>query len=139
MKISVTQIPPEGFSLTEEILPDNLDLDTAIIKFREFVRVKAFIYKITNAVTFDLEINTRIHCLCSRCVEEFIQPLNKQLKFSCLVERSIQSIDLDPEIRQELMLDLPVRPLCKPDCLGLCVKCGENLNLGKCSCLDQPK
>jgi uncharacterized protein len=139
MKIHLAQIPPEGSSLTEDIPPGNLDLGTDIIKFREFVQVKAFVYKITNAVTFDLEVNTRVHCLCSRCVEEFIVPLNKQFKFSFPVDRSIQSLDLDPEIRQELMLDLPVRLLCKPDCQGLCVKCGKNLNLGKCSCLGQPK
>jgi uncharacterized protein len=134
MKIFIAQIPPEGVSLSENIPVKDLDLETEIIKFHEPIMVKALVTKITNAVTFDLEVAASMHCLCSRCVEEFVIPLEKHLKFSVPVDRSIQSFDLNPEIREELMLDYPVRPLCQPDCLGLCVKCGHNLNRGRCSC-----
>ena len=134
MRIYPAQIPPEGVSLSEDIDPEKLDLNTEIIKFREPVRVKAEIVKITNAVTFDLDIEASMHCLCSRCVEEFKLPLHKKLRFSYPVERSVVMIDLDPDIREEIMLEYPVRPLCHPDCHGLCVKCGQNLNLGQCSC-----
>ena len=134
MKIFFAQIPPEGLSLSEDIPQKDLELDTEIIKFHGPIQVKGLVIKITNAVTFDLEIAASMHCLCSRCVEEFVIPLHKYLKFSLPVDRSIQSIDLNPEIREELMLDYPVSPLCQPDCLGLCVKCGQNLNRGRCSC-----
>jgi uncharacterized protein len=134
MKIFVAQIPPEGLTLIEDIPPEKLDLNTEMIKFRGPVRVEAKVTKITNAVTFDLEIDGSMYCLCSRCIKEFAAPVHKHLNFSCPVDRSVQSIDLDPEIRQELMLDFPVSPLCRPNCLGLCVKCGEDLNEGKCSC-----
>ena len=38
------------------------------------------------------------------------------------------NIDLGPVVREYLMLEYPIKPLCKPDCQGLCTVCGENLN-----------
>lgn len=43
-------------------------------------------------------------------------------------------IDLSPLVREVAILDLPMRPLCKPDCQGLCMVCGQNLNEGDCGC-----
>lgn len=37
-------------------------------------------------------------------------------------------IDLEPLLRDGVVLDLPFQPLCQPDCEGLCVECGANLN-----------
>lgn len=38
-------------------------------------------------------------------------------------------IDIEPLLRDAVVLALPAKPLCQPDCLGLCVECGANLNL----------
>lgn len=43
-------------------------------------------------------------------------------------------VDLTEAIRQQILLNLPMVTLCKPDCAGLCVQCGQNLNLGSCGC-----
>lgn len=45
-------------------------------------------------------------------------------------------IDLAPLIRDLSLLSVPIKVLCRPDCLGLCQECGTNLNLGDCSCAD---
>lgn len=37
-------------------------------------------------------------------------------------------LDLEPLVRDEVVLDLPFMPLCRPDCAGLCPMCGQNLN-----------
>jgi DUF177 domain-containing protein len=37
-------------------------------------------------------------------------------------------LDLEPLLRDEVVLDLPFQPLCRDDCLGLCIECGANLN-----------
>ncbi|MFT4263350.1 MAG: DUF177 domain-containing protein [Nocardioides sp.] len=37
-------------------------------------------------------------------------------------------IDLEPALRDAVVLDLPLQPLCRPDCAGLCAECGANLN-----------
>ncbi|MCI9128956.1 MAG: DUF177 domain-containing protein [Eggerthellaceae bacterium] len=43
-------------------------------------------------------------------------------------------MDLTPLILQGLLLAAPRQPLCKEDCLGLCPKCGQDLNIGECAC-----
>jgi uncharacterized protein len=43
-------------------------------------------------------------------------------------------LDLEPLVRDAVLLDLPLAPLCSADCLGLCPRCGTTWNLGPCSC-----
>ena len=50
-------------------------------------------------------------------------------------ERNAPMLDLAAVCWEEFMLALPVNPLCKPDCKGLCAQCGANLNSGDCACI----
>ncbi len=43
-------------------------------------------------------------------------------------------IDLDPLVREQLVLSLPAYPVCRDDCKGLCTVCGTNLNERDCGC-----
>ncbi len=43
-------------------------------------------------------------------------------------------VNLEPLVREAVMLELPEAPLCKPDCQGLCPECGINRNQGTCDC-----
>ncbi len=43
-------------------------------------------------------------------------------------------LDLDEAVRQYLITSAPMKPLCRPDCAGLCPTCGKNLNTGRCGC-----
>ncbi len=43
-------------------------------------------------------------------------------------------LDLEPMARDAVLLELPLAPLCAPDCRGLCPQCGANRNLGDCEC-----
>jgi uncharacterized protein len=45
-------------------------------------------------------------------------------------------VDLEEAIREYALLELPMRPLCKPDCKGLCPTCGADLNAADCGCHD---
>ena len=45
---------------------------------------------------------------------------------------------LEDVVREQVLLSLPSRILCKPDCQGLCPRCGQNLNQAKCSCPSAP-
>ncbi len=44
------------------------------------------------------------------------------------------SLDIEPMVRDVVMLAMPFSPLCRPDCLGLCERCGGDRNLGQCTC-----
>ena len=41
---------------------------------------------------------------------------------------------LEDVVREQVLLSLPSRTLCKPDCKGLCPRCGQNLNVASCNC-----
>jgi uncharacterized protein len=44
------------------------------------------------------------------------------------------SVDLEPMIRDAVLLSMPFAPLCRLDCQGLCERCGGDRNLGECTC-----
>ncbi|WP_223644922.1 DUF177 domain-containing protein [Corallococcus sp. EGB] len=48
-----------------------------------------------------------------------------------------KTIDLDPIVREQVLLALPMNAVCREDCQGLCSQCGQNLNEKKCGC--EPK
>jgi uncharacterized protein len=45
-------------------------------------------------------------------------------------------LDLTELLRQQLLVSLPLTPLCRPDCKGICPDCGKNLNEGPCGCAE---
>ena len=45
-----------------------------------------------------------------------------------------EGLDLRPILAEQVLLDLPMKPLCGDDCLGLCAQCGKNLNHERCDC-----
>jgi uncharacterized protein len=80
---------------------------------------------------------------CARCLKPFEAPVRLEVQelFAPgagpdddeypLVEGTL---DLEPMIRDAVVLAMPFAPLCKPDCLGLCERCGGDRNLGECAC-----
>jgi uncharacterized protein len=48
-------------------------------------------------------------------------------------------IDLGPELRDEIFLAMPIGPLCRPDCAGICSVCGGNRNVTPCDCEDKQR
>ena len=69
---------------------------------------------------------------CARCLERFEAPIDSS--FEEIFPQSLASIDVSEELRQALVLAAPAKPLCRPDCKGLCPSCGRNLNEGPCGC-----
>ena len=116
MNIIANQVSAEGLYLEEKINPAELDLETDLIKLRSDLLVKAQVYRITNALTVKLNISTLIYADCSRCLENFEWKFNKDVQLSFPLDSSTAVIDFDPGIREEVILDYPIKPLCKVDC-----------------------
>lgn len=82
---------------------------------------------------------------CSRCLVPVTQQLDEGMDvlFSSdpdliddpsvyALSPDVTSVDLTMAVREELALRLSAFPLCRPDCKGLCVTCGADLNAGPC-------
>lgn len=46
-------------------------------------------------------------------------------------------VPFDPLVEEQLQLDLPMKPLCRPDCKGLCPRCGADRNEAPCDCREE--
>jgi len=134
MKIIVNQVPQEGLYLREQIKPADLDLETELIKFLSDISIEGKVNRITNALTVSLNIKAVLSAACSRCLEDFKWDFSKDVLFNFPLESTTTFIDISPDIREEIILDYPMKPLCRTDCKGLCPKCGKNKNEGGCNC-----
>lgn len=105
---------------------------------------------------------TELELVCSRCLEPFRMPVNAafDLRYHPASEMATAEdsevgeddletsyyeddhIDLNELLREQFYLALPMKPLCREDCKGLCPQCGTNLNTGSCECgpaLEDPR
>ena len=48
-------------------------------------------------------------------------------------------LDVDQLVCLEVLMNWPMKVLCKEDCKGICSQCGKNLNTGSCDCVNEPK
>jgi uncharacterized protein len=80
---------------------------------------------------------------CVRCLDTFKQPLHASFtELYAFTDRSLSEsglmypdsglIDFTDLVREYLILEIPISPVCKTDCLGLCSICGENRNHVQC-------
>jgi len=91
---------------------------------------------------------------CSRCLADYPEILDLDFEVFCakvqnpkvVSSAAVEDEDggvhfhdgrilsIDEEIREAVILGLPMKPLCKESCAGLCPRCGEDRNLGPCRC-----
>ena len=71
---------------------------------------------------------------CARCGKDIRFTVAEPLSFSMDVGANSAEADLTPEIRETVLLALPLNPLCRDDCPGLCPRCGKSLETGGCDC-----
>ncbi|MGE4357993.1 MAG: DUF177 domain-containing protein, partial [Candidatus Omnitrophota bacterium] len=133
MRIKVSSIPYEGEDCAEIYFPQTLDLDRFDIKVNKPFEVVYHIYKEEEELFVKAKVKVYLETICARCLEVSELILEKEYNFVYKVKNT-DIIDTTSDIRQEIILDFPLKPLCKIDCLGLCPRCGGNLNRNECKC-----
>lgn len=90
------------------------------------------------------KLKTKLEATCSRCLALFEQQLMLRLEEEylskveecCFAIDDGREIDLSEAVRQYILLAMPMKPLCREDCAGLCSRCGCNRNIDSCDCSD---
>jgi DUF177 domain-containing protein len=120
----------------------------------EPVSLEFDIYKDKQQFRLAGHVKTTLELPCSRCLEAFILPVDQafDLRYQPHAqntgegEREIEEddlttafyendeIDLGQLMREQFYLALPMKPLCRDECRGLCPACGTNLNRESCDC-----
>jgi DUF177 domain-containing protein len=122
------------------------------------VEFTAELKKDTQKVRLVGRLRTTLGVDCGRCLEPFDIPVNAPFDLMFLPEaggtpnegeQEVQdadvgvsfykddTIDLGEVMREQFFLALPMKPLCRPDCRGLCPVCGKNRNLEQCECREE--
>lgn len=152
MLIDISEIVScENKEITKEV---QLELNSFISKLGEFpITKKAPIdIRIANRENKRLliqgEVDLTVSIPCSRCLEEvptdirFSIDKELELNGSELNDEEMEdtdyliglNLDIDKLIYGEILVNWPMKVLCKEDCEGICKVCGMNLNKGNCDC-----
>jgi uncharacterized protein len=121
------------------------------------VRGKVALTRTDRSILVQGVVGSEVELTCSRCLNLFRCPLSLNIEEEYFPTTDIISgaslspsgdpdhftiderhaLDLTEALRQCALLAIPMKPLCREDCAGLCPNCGQNLNLGPCACPPQ--
>jgi uncharacterized protein len=119
-------------------------LATELASVPDRIRIELLLERVVEGILASGALSGTIAFRCARCLTEFGEPFRlevSELYATGAPEEDEESypvqegtIDLEPLIRDAVLLSIPFSPLCRPDCLGLCERCGGNRNAGECTC-----
>lgn len=163
VRVRLDEIKEEGLTLefTEEYteFPTLVDLvEAGEARFPLPLQIRLRIFRIDEMVEAEGELETAIGLSCSRCLTDFEFPVSS--RFSLTFTRELpavedgegeegvevsaedmglilfegEEIDLRDGIQEQVVMALPFRPLCQPECKGLCPVCGADRNVTDCGC-----
>jgi uncharacterized protein len=152
MKINVAQLLKEQTGAVREYDID--ETDEGGFPVRGNVRL----LRTNQSILVTGTLETAVRCECSRCLEQFEYPLKIDIEEeyfltsdpvtglplpppieagAFLIDEN-HILDLGEAVRQYKITVLPMKPVCREDCAGLCPHCGLNLNYGTCECPPAP-
>ncbi len=145
LKFQVNDI--ENFKLQKQ-LPDKL-LEVINGRFLAPCQVDLTVEHTGDLYLAQGRLESGIKTLCARCLSEVSYEIKTEVNFSMvefahenkysredvdIVFHSDLLVDITPLVLEAILISLPMRVLCHPDCKGLCVKCGINKNIESCDC-----
>ncbi len=136
--------PGESLTFLVDEGPQRLD-DVSV----EFLRGTLHFTRVQGGILVEGALETRIEVECVRCLESFSLPATLEIEeviglggrpregitYSLTVEGWFNAA---PVVREQVWVSIPIKPLCRPDCQGLCPVCGQNLNRAACQCHPGP-
>ncbi len=153
MLVHLEDIHPEGIEIEVCLDPDDpavreLDVKGPIVGSLE-------IKKIGQEILVRGNVSGQVQLTCARCLTDFTAGIREDVDIELRPlldlertsqERELGSDDLDVEffrgeqlntghlIAEQISLSIPMKPLCRDDCGGLCPRCGADRTLGACAC-----
>jgi len=116
----------------------------SVSRIKEPARAAGNVINKAGVLTFSANVDATCVCVCARCLKEFEYPVHKQISAN-LTEGGEgenpdgyflqgDAVDADEIVVTEFILDMDDTLLCREDCVGLCQKCGSDLNEAPCKC-----
>ena len=136
--------------------PIQIGFNAGVLDFAAFSGsglVKGTVRRTGDRIDLNATVSTEGSFECTRCAEPFRRMISTPLKLHLVPEQLAQvggepdvhtydpvasaDIDLMPDVRDALILAIPMKNLCREVCKGLCPICGKNWNNESCTCEEQ--
>lgn len=150
MKIRISQLSTGLHDYHFSSKPSDVGLEG---NYQEDVNVDVVLDKTPRQIYLKVDIRTSGHFPCDRCLEDFVQPIANHYNMFYVMdaqdaekypEDEIQIInhesayiELTEDVRQTVVLSIPLKLICKDECKGLCSRCGTNWNYKSCTCHEE--
>lgn len=135
----------------QTVLPIDTDLDLSQLEvagsfpFRQPVHLQGEVVQSAGIVTLRVRASYWFDGVCDRCLAPFRRQDTVDLEHILVTTLENEEnedfvlidnyqLPLDDLITADILLQLPLKNLCREDCRGLCPQCGKNLNEGLCRC-----
>ncbi|TAH49942.1 MAG: DUF177 domain-containing protein [Chloroflexota bacterium] len=158
MRYNVSQLLKEHVGATRhyQLQEDISELDPSLKPLTDLVG-NVDLIRTNEGILVRADLRTNVELTCSRCLVQFSMPVRFRIdeEFHPTIDiltgarlpqpddadeatkiDAHHLLDLSEIVRQDLTLALPLVPLCRNDCKGLCPNCGKNWNEGDCECAD---
>lgn len=156
MRINVSQLLKENIGSTRNYKMSEI-INIADDGSSSMIQGEVRLMRTNRGILARGKLYTEVEVTCSRCLNSFgcALALNIEEEYfpkmdvvggaplplpdepGCFTIDEHHILDLTEAIRQYALLAIPMKPLCKVDCAGLCLNCGHNLNRGPCDCSPQ--
>jgi uncharacterized protein len=115
----------------------------------QYLRGDITLTRSTDSLLAEGRLNAALEVECSRCLTLFTLPLTFELQDLTFALPSASPkvseyrisengwINLKLSMREQVLLNMPLSPLCREECRGFCSQCGQDLNIGPCDCEEQ--
>ena len=147
MKIDISNLSEGIHEYTLTAKPAEISLGE---EFHDTVHVALTLDRSNRQIYLKARVETVGRFRCDRCVDEFTKQVGNEYEMLYtsegtdrelykadevqLVPPDFHEIEIGEDVRQVLMLAIPLKLLCKESCAGLCPQCGRNLNRERCTC-----
>jgi uncharacterized protein len=145
LKVNLRHLEEHGLHLKGELSADVLDLGISdeLIRVEKPLRYDLSVELLNDAVLVIGSLALPLDCECARCLKKFATSLkitgwalHLPLQGEDKVPVDNDCVDLTPFMREDILLDFPQHPLCKPDCAGMKTKSARKAKAAKKPALD---
>jgi len=153
MIVDLANISTEGLNISRAFMPKAISFNIEEAEIRQPINLDVRVTKVKQGFRFQGTLRGQINLQCARCLEFFEYPIytSFDLVYKPLMKTDMEEIELKEQdmnvcfisgekvdlrelMREQILLLLPMKPLCSSKCKGLCPECGINLNVSKCNC-----
>ena len=154
MRIELEKLEANRGDFAHVYQPDELNPEDERITLTTPVEVNGKVKRAGNEVFVNGHVETRVQVECDRCLKSVELPVSADFALEYITgadyesssaaalsedEMSVsvfdgEAIDVDEIVKEQILLAVPARTLCREDCKGMCPECGTDLNSGECNC-----